>query len=77
MHFKNKDVLDKLWLLLLWGPAGLFRDTGFATFLDGISGIGFKIAGHGIGYIHDTGNILIFLLGKREKYDMISSYRDK
>ena len=33
--------------------------------------MGFKIAGNGIRYTHGTGNDLIFLLGKREKYELI------
>ena len=34
------------------GPAGLFRDAGFATILDGI----WEIAENGIRYTYDTGN---------------------
>ena len=37
-----------------------------------IGKVGFKIAGNGIRYTHGTGNVLIFLLGKREKYEMIA-----
>ena len=37
-----------------------------------IGKLDFKIAGNGIRYTHGTGNFLIFLLGKREKYEMIA-----
>ena len=50
------------------GLAGPFRDAAFATFLTGYGEVGFDTAGNGMSYDHDTGNILIFLLGKREKY---------
>ena len=63
----------------LRGPAGLFRDAGFATFLDGIhiKKVGFKIAGNGMRYIDGTENSFISLFGKREKYEIIAWYRDK
>ena len=32
--------------------------------------VGFKIAGNGMRYIHGTGNFLMFLFGKREKYEI-------
>ena len=56
-------------LSLIWGPTGLFgtrdrRDIGK---------LGFKITGNVIRYTHGTGNVLIFLLGKQEKYDSVIS----
>ena len=53
------------------GPAGLFRDAGFSTLFR--RDIGFIIAGNGIRYTHDTGNVLIFLLDERKKYDSVIS----
>ena len=34
--------------------------------------VGFKIAGNWIRYTHATGNVLIYLLGKWKKYEMIA-----
>ena len=46
---------------------------GICHFLKRDNGnLGFKIAGNGIRYTHGTGNVLIFLLGKREKYELIA-----
>ena len=42
-----------------------------------IGKLDFKVAGNGIRYTHGTGNVLIFLPGKSEKYEMIARYRDK
>ena len=39
--------------------------------------LGFKTARNGIRYSHGTWNVLIFLLRKREKYEMVAGYRDK
>ena len=43
------------------GPACLSREAGFATFIDGILGVCFKIAGNGMTYANGTENFLIFL----------------
>ena len=55
------------------GPSRAFSGRGICYFLRRDFGtLGFKIAGNGIRYTHGTGNVLIFLLGKREKYEMIA-----
>ena len=55
------------------GPSRAFSGRGICHFLRrDIGKLGFKIAGNGIRYTHGTGNVLIFLLGKREKYEMIA-----
>ena len=42
-----------------------------------IGKVGFKIAGKGMMYIHGTENFLMFLFGKREKFEIIAYHRDK
>ena len=55
------------------GPAGLFLGRGICHFFRrDIGTFGSEIAGNGIEYTHGTGNVLFFLLGKREKYEMTS-----
>ena len=55
------------------GPSRDFSGRGICHFLRrNIGKLGFEIAGNGIRYTHGTGNVLIFLLGKREKYEMIA-----
>ena len=50
------------------GPSRAFSGRGICHFLRrDIGKLGFKIAEYGIRYTHGTGNVLIFLLGKREK----------
>ena len=56
---------------ILRGPAGLFRDAGFATFCDGISG-NWVLKLRETGLDTPTVSIMNFLLGKREKYEMIA-----
>ena len=58
---------------LIMGSSRAFSGCGICHFLRrDIGKYGFKIAGKGIRYTHGTGNVLIFLLGKREKYEMIA-----
>ena len=60
-----------------WGPSRAFSGRGICHFLRrDIGKLGFKIAGNGIRYSHSTGNVLVFLLGKREKYDFVTGNRD-
>ena len=66
---------EKIDFCVMGGPAGLFRDVEFNTFWDGI--LGCKIAGNGMRYTHGTGNFLIFLFGKQDRYEMIVWCRDK
>ena len=54
-HLTRKTV-NILLVPVFRGNAGLFRDAGFATFLDGIS----ETAGNRIRHTHGTGNVLIF-----------------
>ena len=42
-----------------------------------IGNLGFRIAGNGMRYIQGIMNFLIFLLGYREKYEMIALYQDE
>ena len=57
----------------LWGSSRAFSGRGICHFLWRDKGkLGFKIAGNGIRYTHGTKNVLIFLLGKREKCEMIA-----
>ena len=55
------------------GPSRAFSGRGIYHFLRrDIEKLDLKIAGNGIRYNHGNGNVLIFLLGKREKYEMIA-----
>ena len=46
---------------------GVFGTRDSLLFRQDIRKLGFKIVGNGIRYTHGTWNVLIFLLGKREK----------
>ena len=57
---------------LLRGPSRAFSGRGICHFFRrDIGKVCFKIAGYGMRCTHGTRNFLIFLFGKREKYEMI------
>ena len=75
-HIDNHEFPDFNGYYL--GPSRAFSGRGICHFLRRDFGkLDFKIAGNGIRFTHGTENFLIFLLGKREKYEMIAWYRDK
>ena len=60
------------------GPSRAFSGRWFRYFSGrDIGKVGFKIAGNGMRYTHGTRNVLNFLVGKQEKYEMIAWCRDK
>ena len=59
--------------IVIVGPSRDFSGRGICHFLRrDIGKLGFEITGNVIRYTHGTGNVLIFLLGKREKYERTS-----
>ena len=60
------------------GSSRAFSGRGISHFFRrNIGNAGLRIAGNGMRYTHGTKNILMFLFGKREKYEMIAWCRDK
>ena len=57
----------------LRGSSKAFLGRGICNFLRQDKGkFGFNIAGNGIRYTYGAGNVLIFVLSKQEKYEMIA-----
>ena len=60
------------------GPSRAFSGRGICHFSRrDIGNVGLKNTGNGMRYTHDTENFLIFLFGRREKYELIACSRDK
>ena len=60
------------------GPSRAFSGRWICQFSRrDIANVGLKNTGNGMRYIHDTENFLIFLFGRREKYELIACSRDK
>ena len=61
-----------------WGSSRAFLGRGICNFFRrDIGDAGLKNIGNGMRYTHDTENFLIFLFGRREKYELIACSWDK
>ena len=56
----------------LKGTSKLFLGRGIYNFLRNIGKVGFEIAENGMSNAHGTRDALIFLFGKRERYEIIA-----